>query len=115
VPKKPAAEAVKAAEPAPPAAVKSTAPPEAAAGSARVDATPQRMEATGSTEAPVIAQPVLPPVSVSGFIRDGGAGGMVIVNDKLVREGDEVAPGLKLEQILHDSLVFNYKGYRFKR
>jgi general secretion pathway protein B len=40
---------------------------------------------------------------------------MVIVNDRLVREGDEVAPGVILEQILNDSVVFNYKGKRFKR
>jgi general secretion pathway protein B len=39
---------------------------------------------------------------------------MVIVNDKLLHEGDELLPGLKLEKILQDSLVFNYKGYRFK-
>ncbi len=32
-----------------------------------------------------------------------------------LREGDEVAPGLKLEKIQDDSLVFSYKGYRFMR
>jgi general secretion pathway protein B len=56
----------------------------------------------------------LPALSVSGFIREEGSSGMVIVNDKLLREGDELVPGLKLEKILQDSLVFNYKGYRFK-
>jgi general secretion pathway protein B len=40
---------------------------------------------------------------------------MVIVNDRLLREGDEIAPGVKLEQIVNDSLILNYKGYRFKR
>ncbi len=40
---------------------------------------------------------------------------MVIVNDKLLREGDEVEPGLRVEKILGDGLVFDYKGYRFKR
>ncbi|MBK5102850.1 MAG: general secretion pathway protein GspB [Burkholderiales bacterium] len=57
----------------------------------------------------------IPPLSVAGFIRDDTSSGMVIVNDRLLREGDEVAPGLRLEKILHDSLLFNYKGYRFKR
>ena len=60
-------------------------------------------------------QQELPALSVAGFIRGEGSSGMVIVNDRLVREGDEVAPGVKLENILNDSLVFNYKGYRFKR
>jgi len=56
-----------------------------------------------------------PTVSVAGYIRDEGADAMVIVNDKLVREGDEISPGLKLEKILQDGLVLNYKGQRFKR
>ncbi|MBI4289846.1 MAG: general secretion pathway protein GspB [Betaproteobacteria bacterium] len=113
--KKPEVDPVKAAKPAPPVAAKRSAPPETAAAPAPAAAAAQRKEAAGPAPVPVVAQPELPHVSVSGFIRDGGAGGMVIVNDKLVREGDEVAPGLKLEQILHDSLVFNYNGYRFKR
>ncbi len=56
----------------------------------------------------------LPPMAVSGFIRDGGKG-MVIVNDKLLREGEEIEPGLKLEKILDDGLVFDYKGQRIQR
>lgn len=103
------------ADPAPPAVAKISAAPVAAAAPAPADAASPRKEAASSAQVPIVAQPELPPVSISGFIRDEGAGGMVIVNDKLVREGDEVAPGLKLEQILHDSVVFNYKGYRFKR
>jgi len=37
------------------------------------------------------------------------------VNDKPLREGDELSPGLKLMEIVPDGLVFNYKGYRFKK
>ena len=33
----------------------------------------------------------------------------------MLREGDEVAPGLKLEKIEDSGLVFSYKGYRFTR
>jgi general secretion pathway protein B len=69
----------------------------------------------GAAELPPALQRELPVLSVAGFIRDEGSGSMVIVNERLVREGDEVAPGVKLEKILNDSLVFNYKGYRFKR
>jgi general secretion pathway protein B len=57
----------------------------------------------------------LPPIAIAGFIRDDSEGGMVIVNDKLVHEGDEISPGLKLEKILPDGLLFNFKGERFKR
>jgi len=67
------------------------------------------------TDLPPALQRELPALSVAGFIRDEGSSSMVIVNDRLIREGDEVAPGVKLEKISGDSLVFNYKGYRFKR
>lgn len=72
-------------------------------------------QAGGAAEMPPALQQELPALSVAGFIRDEGSSSMVIVNDRLVREGDEAAPGVILEKILNDSLIFNYKGYRFKR
>jgi general secretion pathway protein B len=80
-----------------------------------VNSTSAPIAAGGTAERPPVQQQEMPAVSVSGVIRGEGSSGMVIVNDRLVREGDEVAPGVTLEQILSDSLVFNYKGYRFKR
>jgi general secretion pathway protein B len=56
-----------------------------------------------------------PVLTVAGFIKDESAAGMVIVNDRLVHEGDEISPGLRLEKILPDGLVFDFKGRRFKR
>lgn len=76
---------------------------------------PSPVPAGGTAELPPVLQQELPALSVAGFIRDESSSSMVIVNDRLVREGDEVAPGVKLEKILNDSLIFNYKGYRFKR
>ena len=75
---------------------------------------PTPTSAGGTAELPSALQRELPALSVAGFIRGEGSSSMVIVNDRLVREGDEVAPGVKLEKILNDSVVFNYKGYRFK-
>jgi len=69
----------------------------------------------GTAEMPSALQRELPALSVAGFIRGEGSSSMVIVNDRLVREGDEVAPGVELEKILNDNLIFKYKGYRFKR
>jgi len=57
----------------------------------------------------------LPPINVAGYIHDAEANRLVMVNDRLLREGEELAPGLKLEKILDDGLVFNFKGHRFKR
>lgn len=57
----------------------------------------------------------LPPLVVAGFAAGESGGVMVMVDDKLVREGDEVAPGVRVEKILSDSAEFSYKGYRFRR
>lgn len=91
-----------------------TAVPENAKPAAAVTST-QHKEVAASGELPASLQKELPALSVAGFIRDKDSSGMVIVNDKLVREGDELAPGLKLEKIHDDSVVFSYKGHRFIR
>lgn len=57
----------------------------------------------------------LPPLVVGGFAAGETGGTMVMVDDKLVREGDEVAPGIRVERILVDGAEFAYKGYRFRR
>ncbi len=87
----------------------------AAAGPAMDKAPAPRMEAASAHAPPSALPQEFPSVSVAGFIRDEGAGAMVIVNDKLWREGDEISPGLKLEKILPDGLLLNYKGQQFKR
>lgn len=40
---------------------------------------------------------------------------LVGVNDKLLREGDSLAPDLMLERITPDGMIFTYKGTRFQR
>jgi general secretion pathway protein B len=40
---------------------------------------------------------------------------IVGINDRLLQEGDYLAPGLRLEQIVPDGLVFSYKNYLFRR
>lgn len=39
---------------------------------------------------------------------------IVGIDDRLLREGEYVAPGLKLELIAPDGVVFSYKGYLFR-
>lgn len=39
----------------------------------------------------------------------------VFINDRMVHEEEYPLPGLKLEQITADGMVFSYKGYRFRR
>lgn len=39
---------------------------------------------------------------------------MVTIQDRLLREGAEVSPGLRLEEITPTGAVFGFKGYRFR-
>lgn len=113
------------ATPVPPAEISRPAPPAAVAARTNREAavpkisapTPEKPQAVPVARPEVAeARPdEIPAINISGYIRDGDAGGMVMINDKLVREGEEVAPGLRLEKILPDGAVFNYKGRRFTR
>ena len=40
---------------------------------------------------------------------------LVSINNRMLREGDSVAPGLRLEQITPDGMIFGYRGYSFRR
>jgi general secretion pathway protein B len=75
---------------------------------------PTRNESATPLDMPLEIKKQLPPLAVAGYIQDGESNNMVIINDKLLREGDDVEPGLKLEQILNGSIVLSFKGYRFK-
>lgn len=67
-------------------------------------------------ELPVAIQQELPPMSVSVHAYSGKSKDRLVgINNQLFREGDFPAPGLKLEQITPDGMVFSYKGYSFHR
>ena len=40
---------------------------------------------------------------------------LVSVGRRILHEGDDVTPGLKLEEITPDGMILSYKGYRFRR
>ena len=40
---------------------------------------------------------------------------LVSINSRMLREGGSLAPGIRLEQITPDGMIFSYKGYRFQR
>ena len=39
---------------------------------------------------------------------------MVRVNDKILHEGEELSPGLRVVEIIPGGIVFSYQGYRFR-
>lgn len=53
-------------------------------------------------------------VNVVSYSDDPGLR-FAMVNGKMVREGEFIQPGLKVEQILSDSVVFNARGKKLTR
>jgi general secretion pathway protein B len=80
------------------------------------------VDATGETktlnfsELPAALQQELPRMSVSVHAYSSQPKNrLVTIDDHMLHEGDSVAPGLRLEQITPDGMIFSYKGYRFRR
>jgi general secretion pathway protein B len=53
-------------------------------------------------------------ISVHAY-SDNPAARLVGIGNKILHEGDYVAPDLQLERITQDGMIFSYKGYRFRR
>lgn len=107
-----------------------SAPPKAAAGVSTRAVPPLRQAAVRSNsgaavpaasvitmaELPVAIQQELPPMSVSVHAYSGKpAERLVDINGHLLHEGEDVAPGLRLEQITPEGMILSYKGYTFRR
>jgi general secretion pathway protein B len=67
-------------------------------------------------ELPLAVQQELPPMSISVHAYSSKpADRLVGINNRLLHEGQDVAPGLKLEQITPDGMILSFKGYSFRR
>jgi len=89
-------------------------PPESA-GSA-----PEIMETAGETSIPSVhglppsVQQQLPAINIAAQIYDSDPSArMAIINDRSLREGGMVAPGLVLEKIDEGGIILNFQGQRF--
>jgi general secretion pathway protein B len=78
-------------------------------------ATPKEERIASLRELPDHIQREIPPLVINGYIYSPNkADRTVLVNGKLVREGDQVAPDLALERLTQGGMVLNYKGYRYR-
>jgi len=67
-------------------------------------------------ELPLSLQQELPPMTISVHAYSGRPGDRLVgINNRMLREGDYVVPGLKLEQITPEGMILSYKGYSFRR
>lgn len=65
---------------------------------------------------PLEIQQALPPMSISVHAYSVKPGDRLVgINNRLLHEGQEVAPGLRLEQITRDGMILSFKGYNFRR
>lgn len=83
--------------------------PPAAAPAAEPTAPAQR-------DLPAHIQQALPPLTIGGYIYSSNRlDRSVLINKRLLHEGDEVAPGLWLEKLTPTGMVLNFKGHRYRR
>lgn len=76
-------------------------------------AAPERIPAIG--ELPQNLRNELPSLAFTGSMySENPANRMVLLNKRLLREGDEIVPGLMLENLAPRAATLRYKGHRFQ-
>jgi general secretion pathway protein B len=66
-------------------------------------------------ELPEQLQREIPPVAIGGYIYSPNRGDRsILIDKKLLREGDQISPNLTLEKMLPNGVILNYKGYRYR-
>ena len=87
-----------------------------AADAARKPAPPPQPPVVALSDLPVSVQQEMPRLAISAHAYSSVPRERLVgIEDRVLREGDEAAPGLVLEQITPDGMIMTYKGYRFRR
>jgi general secretion pathway protein B len=67
------------------------------------------------SELPLAIQQELPDMKIQlHSYSNKSVNSIVSINSRMMKEGESLAPGLKLEQITPDGVILSYKGYRFQ-
>jgi len=102
-----------AAKPAPVPVKKTTPTPAKPAPATRTTKEPPRLATLD--ELPDNIRREIPSVKTNGYIYSRNkAERSVLIGQKLLQEGDQVAPDLTLEKMTPDGMVLNYKGHRYR-
>ncbi len=81
----------------------------------QASATPSDPPVATLRELPDQIQREIPPLAIGGYLYSGNrADRTVLINKRLLHEGDEVVPGLTLEKLMPNGMVLSYKGYRYR-
>ena len=77
---------------------------------------PQAQKPVPLAELPLTIQQEIPVMTIQlHSFSSKPENSIVSINSRLLKEGESLTPGLKLEQITPDGVIFSYKGYRFER
>jgi general secretion pathway protein B len=94
---------------------KAAAVPQQPLGTSAADSAPAQ-NVISIAELPLALQQELPAMTISVHAYSGNPGDRLVgINNQMLREGQYVVPGLKLEQITPDGMILGYKGYSFRR
>jgi general secretion pathway protein B len=86
--------------------------PKEPASSATTD---QEQKATPYAELPLAIQQEIPEMKVQlHSYSNKSVNSIVSINSRMLKEGDSLVPGLRLERITPDGVILSYKGYRFQ-
>ena len=67
------------------------------------------------SELPLAIQQELPALKIQlHSYSNKSVNSIVSINSRMLKEGESLAPGLKLEKITPDGVILSYKGYRFQ-
>jgi len=77
---------------------------------------PQQQKAIPLAELPLSIQQEIPAMTIQlHSFSSKPENSIVSINSRLMKEGETLRPGLKLEQITPDGVIFSYKGYKFSK
>jgi general secretion pathway protein B len=95
----------------------------AAASSAMLSPTAAGTSAADARQTPALALAALPPqirkeipaINITGFLYAGSRSERsILIDNRLLHEGDQVASGLVLEEMQPSEAIFSFRGYRFR-
>ncbi|MDO8989103.1 MAG: general secretion pathway protein GspB [Sideroxyarcus sp.] len=76
--------------------------------------TGQEQKATPFSDLPPAIQQEMPDMKIQlHSYSNKSTNSIVSINSRMMKEGDSLVPGLKLEQITPDGVILSFKGYRF--
>jgi general secretion pathway protein B len=84
-------------------------------GPASTTAADQGQKAPPFAELPLAIQQEMPDIKIQMHsYSNKSVNSIVSINSRMLKEGESLAPGLRLEQITPDGVILSYKGYRFQ-